>query len=134
MSQAIVDINGIVGDIQADPEHHGGIDQAVCLYSVEIIEALQAEGHPISAGSTGENLTISGLDWDQITPGKRIKVGQTLIETTDYTTPCSKITGSFSDGRSARIHATTHPGWGRMYAKVLISGSVHVGDDVEVLD
>mgnify|MGYP001310271906 CR=1 FL=1 len=30
----------------------------VCLFSIEIIEALQKEGHPIFPGSTGENLSI----------------------------------------------------------------------------
>ena len=33
--------------------------------------ALQAEGHPISPGSTGENVTIAGLDWASLRAGTR---------------------------------------------------------------
>jgi len=33
------------------------------------IEALQNEGHPIAFGSTGENLTVSGIDWQRVVPG-----------------------------------------------------------------
>ena len=52
---------GLEGDWQTDREHHGGPDRAVSLYSLEVIEKLRAEGHPISPGSTGENLTVSGM-------------------------------------------------------------------------
>jgi MOSC domain-containing protein YiiM len=51
MDRAVIDINGIVGDDQAAKKYHGGPDRALVLYSLEIIEALQAEGHPISPGS-----------------------------------------------------------------------------------
>ncbi len=133
LEHAVIDINGVVGDVQADTEHHGGIDRALCLYSLELIEALQAEGHPISPGSTGENLTLSGLDWGQVVPGARLRIGQTVAQVTSYTTPCSTIAGSFSDGRSARIHQAGHPGWSRVYARVIIGGPLATGDEVEIL-
>ena len=38
---------GLEGDTQNDKKHHGGPERAVCLYSLERIVALQAEGHPI---------------------------------------------------------------------------------------
>ncbi len=60
---------GLMGDRQATREHHGRPFQAVSLYSAEVIGSLAAEGHPISAGSVGENLTLSGLDWGSCAPG-----------------------------------------------------------------
>ncbi|MDO8501553.1 MAG: MOSC domain-containing protein [Gemmatimonadaceae bacterium] len=69
MPEALVTTYGLFGDSQADTRHHGGPDRAVCIFSVERIRALQEEGHPIGTGTTGENLTISGLDWDLVTPG-----------------------------------------------------------------
>lgn len=134
VGEAVIDINGIVGDDQNNKEHHGGIDKALCLYSLELIEQLQDEGHSIAPGSTGENLTISGLDWVDLTPNVRLRIGQTVAQITSYTTPCSKIAGSFSDGVSARIHHSKHPGWSRLYARVVIGGPIRQGDSVEILD
>src|SRR5215210_2448542 len=60
---------GVAGDTQANTKHHGGPDRAVCLFSLEVIERLRAEGHPVAPGTTGENLTLSGIDWTAIGPG-----------------------------------------------------------------
>ena len=54
-----------------DRLHHGRPLQAVCLWSQDVIDALRDEGHPIRAGAAGENLTVSGIDWDTIRPGVR---------------------------------------------------------------
>ena len=53
---------GVVGDTQGNRNHHGRPWQAICLYGHERIGELRREGHPIVAGSVGENLTISGID------------------------------------------------------------------------
>lgn len=66
---------GVEGDEQRDKRRHGGPDRAVCLFSLEVIELLRAEGHPIQPGSTGENLTIHGLDWAALVPGTRLAIG-----------------------------------------------------------
>src|SRR4051812_32011986 len=66
--EALVTEDGLAGDKQGNPRVHGGRDRAVVLYSLEVIRALQTEGHPISIGSTGENVTVSGLDWSLLTP------------------------------------------------------------------
>lgn len=62
---------GLDGDRQRDLRHHGGPMRALCLCSLELIEALRAEGHPISPGSTGDNITIEGIDWSLVVPGAR---------------------------------------------------------------
>ena len=56
---------GLVGDRQATRAHHGRPFQAVCIYSSEVIAELAAQGHPISPGSVGENLTLGGIDWSR---------------------------------------------------------------------
>ena len=90
---------GLEGDWQTDREHHGGPDRAVSLYSLEVIEKLRAEGHPISPGSTGENLTVSGMDWTAIKPGDRLAVGGAELQVMSYAAPCNNINASFSDAR-----------------------------------
>lgn len=125
---------GIVGDEQADKEHHGGIDMALCLFSLDVIERFQAEGHPIAPGSVGENLTISGIDWSEVSPGTRMAIGPEVeIEITQYTSPCVKNSGWFLEGDFARMLQSRHPGEARVYARVTSTGSVETGDEVRLL-
>jgi MOSC domain-containing protein YiiM len=125
---------GLAGDRQANTKHHGGPERALCLYALERITALQGEGHPIFPGSTGENLTLAGLDWAQVIPGTRLLLGdEVVIEVTEYTTPCAKIAGSFANGEPDHIAQERHPGWARVYAKVLMPGRLRTGDSVYIL-
>ncbi|MDR5684228.1 MAG: NUDIX domain-containing protein [Armatimonadota bacterium] len=130
---ASVTFEGIEGDGHHDARHHGGRERALCLFSLEVIERLRAEGHPISPGSVGENLTVSGLDWSRVVPGTRLRVGEVEIEVTQFTTPCATIRASFREGRYERISPTLHPGDSRVYARVLQPGMVRVGDAVRIL-
>lgn len=132
VEEAHFSVHGVEGDRHADTVHHGGPDRAVCLYSQEIVESLQAEGHPIHAGAAGENLTVSGLDWSMVRPGVRLQVGSVLLEVTTPTTPCRKNARWFVDGEFNRMHDSKHPGWSRMYARVLEEGLVRTGDPVEI--
>lgn len=124
---------GVEGDRQRDLRFHGGPDRAVCLLAHERILALRAEGHPIEPGSTGENLTVSGLDWASLGEGTRLRVGAVDLEITGPAHPCRNIAGSFSDGDFSRLSAKKQRGAGRLYARVLVPGDVSPGDRVEVL-
>lgn len=124
--------DGIDGDRQEDRRYHGGPDRAVCLYSLDLIEALQGEGHPIMPGSIGENLTVHGIDWFAIRTDARIEVGEVLLEVTRAASPCHKIGPSFHDGVFARVSQKVYPGWSRFYARVLREGLVSTGDRVLV--
>ncbi len=132
VAHALLKTDGVEGDKQRDKRFHGGPERAVCLYSLERIQALQDEGHPIDCGTTGENLTISGLNWQEIVPGVRLQIGEALLEISSFTTPCSNIGGSFTDGEFKRISQKVHPGWSRVYARVLQEGVVKEGDEVQL--
>jgi MOSC domain-containing protein YiiM len=129
---AEVDESGLVGDIQADRVHRGKPEQALCLFSLEVIERFRAEGHSISPGSAGENITVAGLDWAQVVPGRRMSIGPAEIEITHYTTPCAKNAQWFSDGRFNRMHQSKHPGESRVYARVLRGGRIAPGDEIDL--
>ncbi|MEA2766536.1 MAG: hypothetical protein QOK07_2940 [Gemmatimonadaceae bacterium] len=125
---------GLRGDSHNDKVHHGGPERAVCIYSLERILALQKEGHPIDVGTAGENVTVEGIDWDLIVPGVRIKLGQEVVlEVASFTSPCKTIKESFIDGRFVRISQKLHPGWSRVYARVVTEGEIRFGDHVEVI-
>lgn len=124
---------GVEGDKQRDLRHHGGADRAVCLYSMERIEALQREGHSITPGATGENLTIRGLDWDALVPGVQLRAGGVTMEITAYASPCHNIRPAFSDNNSNRIAQKLHPGWSRVYARVVGEGELRIGDAIALM-
>ena len=119
---------GLVGDKQKHAKFHGGPLRALCLYSLELIEKLQAEGHPIYPGSTGENVTISGLEWSALATGTRIALGEEVeIELTTEADPCKTIAESFANRNFKRL---AEPGEMRWYCKVLKAGALRVGDAV----
>lgn len=130
---AQVTVEGVTGDRQRNRKYHGGRDRAVCLFSLEMIEALRAEGHAISPGSAGENVTLAGLDWTRVKPGDRLSIGDyVLLEVMSYTEPCRQNARWFKGGDYGRIAQEKHPGWSRLYARVLVEGPVRTGDRVTV--
>ena len=131
---AEVTVSGVEGDAHRDLEHHGGPDRAVCLFSLERIRALQTEGHAVVPGALGENLTIEGIDWKDVVPGSRLELGgHVLLEVTRYTSPCLNIRPAFTHRDFSRVSEQRHPGWSRVYARVLVPGRIKTGDPVRLL-
>jgi MOSC domain-containing protein YiiM len=131
--EAEVNAWGLEGDGHNDPFHHGGPFRAICLYPVERIEALRAEGHYLVPGAIGENITTRGIDWDEIEPGVWLKLGSdVVIQVTQYTVPCATIMHCFQDADPTRVLQAAYPGWSRVYARVMSGGVIRAGDPVEV--
>ena len=133
VESAEVGFRGLTRDHQDDRLHHGRPFQAVCLYGLDVIEALQAEGHPIGPGSVGENVTVAGLDWASLRPGARVALGDDLLlELSSYAIPCAKNAQWFLEGDFRRMAQDRHPGWSRIYGTVLRPGRLRPGDAVVV--
>lgn len=131
--EAAVAPEGLAGDWQRDRRYHGGPDRAVCLFALEVIEALRAEGHPVEPGSTGENVTVEGLPWGDVAPGRRLAFdGGVVLEVVSYAAPCATIRGSFTGGQSRRIDQEIHPGSSRVYARVVSGGTLKEGAAVRL--
>ncbi len=132
--EAMLSEHGLAGDRQRDLRNHGGPERAVCLLALETILSLQGEGHPIYPGSTGENVTLVGVDWPSLQAGDCLALGdQALIQITAYTTPCSNIAASFIGGEFKRLSAKLYPGVSRLYARVLRPGRLEVGQPVQLI-
>jgi MOSC domain-containing protein YiiM len=118
---------GLAGDVQRLKKIHGGPDRALCLFSLEVIAALRAAGHPIAPGGAGENVTLSGLDWPSLAEGDRLSLGDVVVELTTTTDPCKQIAACFADRNPWHLgpRATT-----RWYARVLVEGDLAVGAPV----
>jgi len=132
IASAEITRSGVVGDVQKNRIHHGRPLQAVCLWSADVIEALNADGHPVEPGWAGENITIAGVDWASLRPGSRLVVGGIPMLISSHATPCSKIAEGFTDRAFNRVDHDDHPGWSRLYAIPLAEGTIAVGDAVSV--
>ena len=130
--EALITVDGVDGDRQRDLRFHGGPERAVVLFSLELIRALRREGHPVDVGTTGENLTVSGIDWAAISPGAELEIGGARLLITKYASPCEKIRRSFLDEDFTRISQKLHAGWSRLCARVVTEGIVCVGDHVKL--
>jgi MOSC domain-containing protein YiiM len=133
IAEARVTPLGLEGDAHRY-RYHGGPERAVCLFAVEAIDGLVAEGHTVTPGALGENVTTQGLDWAAIAPGAHLLLGeQVVLQITTYTRPCTTIAPRFRAGDFSRVSQKQHPGWSRVYARVLVEGRVRTGDDIRVV-
>ena len=124
---------GLEGDAHRF-RYHGGPERAVCLFPLEAIRALVAEGHTVTPGALGENVTTEGLDWSAVTPGAHLLLGERVVlQVTKYTSPCTNIGPVFKAGDFSRVSQKVHPGWSRVYARVLCEGRLRRGDHVRVV-
>jgi MOSC domain-containing protein YiiM len=130
VERAVVRSTGMEGDRQANRRFHGGPQRALCLYSQERLDALVTEGHPVERGSLGENVTISGLPWERVRPGTRLRLGAVEAEVTGFASPCRKIAYAFADEQFVRVGEKLNPGWSRVYVRILVEGELSVGDPV----
>ena len=105
IDKAEIKFEGVEGDFnkfRTEKKNSIGT-RAVTLFSLEQIEKLKSEGHSIDVGTTGENITIEGVDWPSLEVGARMMIGEAMIELSEPTAPCSKIGKSFIDGAFSRI-------------------------------
>jgi MOSC domain-containing protein YiiM len=126
---------GLDTDAHNEPEPiHGGPDQAVCLYTVESIERVRADGHEAFIGAFGENLTLEGIELGDLQAGDRLHIGGEGLEIqlTDRSEPCQTIAHWFNGRHIARIGSKLNPQDTRWYARVLAEGWVAPGDAVKV--
>ena len=124
---------GVAGDRQGAVTVHGGPHRAVSILGIEAIRRVAAEGHPIAPGTTGENLTIEGIDVSALPVGTRLAIGhEVVVELSGPANPCRTIRHSFSDLRFGRLGIATHPKDSRMYARVVREGVVRPNDPISV--
>lgn len=125
---------GLFGDVQAERQHHGGVDQAVYAYAEEDADRFAADlGRDISPGLFGENLRTRGVDVSGAVIGERWRVGEkVLLEVTYPRTPCGTFERRIGvPGWQDTFREAGAPG---AYLRVLHTGSIRAGDAIEVVD
>jgi MOSC domain-containing protein YiiM len=126
---------GLAGDDQYDKKHHGGVDQAVYVYSTEEAERWSEElGYDVPAGGFGENLRTLGLAVTDAVVGERWQIGDgvgPLLETRSPRVPCATFQAFL--GEPHWVKRFTERGDVGTYFRVLREGYVLAGDDVTVV-
>lgn len=120
---------GLVGDVVADTERHGGVDQAVYVYLRQDYDWWERQlGRPLPAGSFGENLTISRASEGPVRVGDRLTIGEVVLEVTGPRNPCSVFTTILGEPDWARrFRDARRPGY---YCRVLVEGNIQPGVEV----
>ena len=63
----------------------------------------------------------------------RLRLGNdVLLVITQYTQPCYKLEKFFKEGQILRMAQEEHPGWARVYARVLSAGEIRIGDTIQL--
>lgn len=122
---------GLPGDVICDTENHGGVDQAVYVYTTPDYAWWSQElGHELVPGTFGENLTITGLESTQLCIGDRLQVGEVVLEVTSPRIPCVTLATRMGDPAFVkRFRAAERPG---LYCRVIQNGFVQQNDPVSL--
>ena len=123
-----VTLLGLDGDEQADLTVHGGPEKAVYGYAASRYPAWQQQFPAIAftGGAMGENLTVTGLDEDDICVGDVHAIGSALLQVCQPRQPCFKMALRHNNKFLARAMVKTgYSGW---YYRVLKTGTLKSGD------
>ncbi len=130
--------SGIVGDEQADPQVHGGIEKALYMYPQEhypfwssLLSEAKGQSIPLEHGYLGENLTISGLNEYDVYVGDRLRIGSIECAVTKLREPCYKFTAKTGVATAAKAMIQgARSGW---YLRVLQAGLIQAGDAITLI-
>ncbi len=122
----------VQSDAVVDRKYHGGVDKACYAYSADHYDYWK-KLHPNldwDFGMFGENLTIEGLDEQNLSIGDIFKVGEAIIEVSEPRQPCMKLNVRFSS--SMAVKQFTEFGRSGAYFRVLKEGKVCAGDELKL--
>ena len=114
--------DGLRGDAHNHDKHNTPL-QAVSLIDHEDLNDLRVEGYPLVAGSTGENITLEGMQIDRGAIGDLVRfTGGVELELTKRRNPCYVL-----DAIDPSLK-TAIKGRCGFYAKVLTPGTIKPGE------
>ncbi len=119
---------GLEGDGQADTEHHGGPDKAVCVYATEHLPYWRERlGLGLEPGAFGENFSTEGLMETEVRIGDVYEVGEAVVQVSQPRSPCFKLARRHGEKELASWVKET--GFTGFYLRCLKPGEVRSGDE-----
>jgi MOSC domain-containing protein YiiM len=124
--------HNLEGDRQSDLTVHGGAFKAVYAYPAEHYGFWRARlARELEPANFGENLTVSGLDEQDLCLGDVIRIGDAELEATLPRIPCFKLGIRFGDPRMVKAFAQSRR-WG-IYFRISREGRIAQGDAVTIV-
>lgn len=126
--------NDVVNDEISNRLSHGGFYKACYLFSSEQYPYWK-ELYPHldwSWGMFGENLTVSEFDERKIFLGEIYKVGEALVQVSQFREPCYKLGYKF--GTPLIIKQFIEHGFGGTYLSILEEGYVDINDEFTLVE
>jgi len=130
---------GLAGDEQSDLSVHGGLDKAVYAYPAQHYAGWQAQrraravslfDETLPPGFMGENLTLQGLDEQQVWVGDELHFPDCVLRVTEPRQPCFKFNAVMGYAQAAKdMVSTGHSGW---YLAVDQPGTLQAGQPFEL--
>ena len=134
VDDAYISSEGVGDDVIVDQQNHGGLDQAVYIYTQNDYEFWEQElARTLPPGFFGENLTFSTDDCvaaNKVRIGDRYTIGGLVLEVTAPRIPCNILADRV--GKSDYVAAFRDADRPGMYCRVLTPGSVKPGDPITV--
>lgn len=126
--------NDVLDDVVSDRLHHGGYYKACYVFSAEQYPYWKNLYPDLdwSWGMFGENLTLSGFDESAVFLGDIYKVGEALVQVSQYREPCYKLGYKF--GTQQVLKQFIQHGRGGTYLSILEEGNVQVGDEFKLVE
>lgn len=123
----------VAGDDVANHDYHGGPDRVLCVYPFEHYQKWEAEfGKPLKQSAFGENLTVAGMQENEICIGDQIQIGSVLAEVSQGRFPCATINRHTGiDQLLARIVETGYTGY---FFRILKPGTIRKTDSIELVN
>ncbi|MEM6829214.1 MAG: MOSC domain-containing protein [Bacteroidota bacterium] len=120
----------IAGDQQADLSVHGGVDKAVYAYPREHYDFWKKERSDLDfqPGIFGENLSITGLNEENVCVGDEYKIGSVILSVTTPRMPCFKLGIKMNDNSMIKRFMDARKNG--FYFKVLTEGIIEPGDAI----
>ena len=120
--------NDVANDEVSDRLHHGGYYKACYLYSAEQYPYWKELFPDLewTWGMFGENITLADFDEDKVFLGDIYRVGDALVQISQYREPCYKLGYKF--GSQEMIRQFIERGHGGSYISILEEGTVALGD------
>lgn len=127
------------GDAQADLVNHGGIDKAVCVYSLDhydywrgVFAGSKIERDAVMPGAFGENFSVEGLTETDVCIGDVWRIGGATFQVSQPRQPCWKLARRWGiKTLAAQVIETGKTGW---YLRVLEEGTVAAGMEIVLVE
>jgi MOSC domain-containing protein YiiM len=129
---------GVLGDEQADPTVHGGIEKAIYVYPHEhypfwntLLSRELKRPMNLQPGSMGENFTITGLLEADVFVGDTLRIGDLEFVVTKLREPCFKFNARM--GYKGAAKAMLQSGYCGWYMRVITPGTLNAGATINHL-